>query len=57
MVKIQKMDIVKRLEEESAHLNVGIVSIVHLHTDARAQTHIHSMCRVYAHMDTHIFRF
>lgn len=57
MVKIQKMDIVKRLEEESAHLNVGIVPIVHLHTDARAQTHIYYMYRVYAHMDTHIFRF
>lgn len=38
LVRIQNSDIVKRLEEGSAHINEGMDSIVHLHTDAR--THI-----------------
>lgn len=38
LVRIQNSDIVKRLEEGSAHINEGTDSIVHLHTDAHTHT-------------------
>lgn len=39
LLKILNSDIVMRLEEESAHITVGIVSIVHLNTAAHRHTH------------------
>lgn len=52
--KIQNLDIVKRLEEECGHINVGIVSIVHQHTDVHTHTHTYRTYTVKKHMYTHI---
>lgn len=55
--KILNLDSVKRLEEECGHINVGIVSIVHLHTDAHTHTHIQNIYCEKAHVRTHIAYF
>lgn len=38
LFRYKNLDIVKRLEKEFAHINVGIVSIVHPQTGARVHT-------------------